>query len=116
MVRTQLLGRDLSDCRRQHKLDAIRLLAGIEAAATDVSLPGQSGYRNSGAEYPLTTPEADVLAWPGNVGLWGCQNCNPLRMTEDLEILSPRDCDKCHSTRFCDANGKCRRRRYSHKN
>ena len=41
---------------------------------------------------------------------------NSVRMTEDLEILTPRDCDERHPTRFGDANCKLRRRRYGHEN
>jgi hypothetical protein len=37
-------------------------------------------------------------------------------MAEDLEILTARDCDERHSTRFGHAHGKRRRRRHGHKN
>src|SRR5882757_80812 len=41
---------------------------------------------------------------------------NSLRMTEDLEILTARNCDERHPAGFGDADGKRRRRRHGDEN
>jgi hypothetical protein len=37
-------------------------------------------------------------------------------MTENLEVLTPRNCDERHPAGFGDADCKRRRRRYGHEN